>query len=508
MSRRVVAAIAMAALVLPLVGCVELFLPPNPRPTSTPTGEDVAPDLERFYGQQLVWERCGDGMQCTTAEAPLDWSAPSAGSIDLALVRHPASGTPQGSLLVNPGGPGGSGFSMVMTQLDFAVGDRVQQAFDVVGYDPRGVGRSTAVSCYADPDEFDAYLFDLPEGEPGSEEWIASEEEATTALGAGCAANTGPVLAHVDSVSSARDLDLLRAVLGDERLNLLGYSYGSKLGAIYATLYPERTGRMVLDGALDPNADSFTVALGQAEGFEGLLREFVADCLDRDDCPVDGSVDSAMRDIGDLFDEVDERPILVDDGRALDSGALFTAVIYPLYSPSSWGTLRTMLAQVRDGTAGQAFRIIDAYYGRGADGEYDENSTEAFLAVNCLDYTLDDDPAVMAEQAAELSAVAPVLGPQLAYGGVGCAGWPVEAADRLEVTGAGSGDILVLGATQDPATPYAWSVALAALLPKGHLVSAERLGHTSYNKGIACVDEAVEDYLVDGLVPAGDVDCR
>ena len=230
MRHRIPAALAaVLALSVALSGCVSWFRAPEPNSTSTPTHEQVAANLESFYDQVLTWTGCGTGMQCATATAPLDWTNPQAASIKLALVRHAATGNRLGSLLVNPGGPGGSGFDFVHDSLDFAVDKRLQEHYDVVGFDPRGVGRSTAVACTDTDKQLDEYVYGIVPGTPGSLSWIAQVEAENAAFGAGCLAHTGALLGHVDTVSAARDLDLLRAILGDTKLNYLGYSYGTYL---------------------------------------------------------------------------------------------------------------------------------------------------------------------------------------------------------------------------------------------------------------------------------------
>ncbi len=219
-----------------LAGCVPLpsFLDVE-KPRSTPTGEDVAEALRPFYTQVLEWERCGDGLGCATATAPLDWDDPERGEIELALVRQVAGGDRIGSLLVNPGGPGGSGYEFIAESLAYAVGEPLQERFDVVGFDPRGVGRSSAVACY-DAEQMDEYLYGIVPAERGSDEWVEAVGTASAEFGQACAERTGDLLGEVDTVSAARDLDLLRAILGDEQLNYLGYSYGTFLGATYADL--------------------------------------------------------------------------------------------------------------------------------------------------------------------------------------------------------------------------------------------------------------------------------
>ena len=402
-SARLALVAAMLAVVLPLSGCVASFIPRPPKTTSTPTGEKVAADLEPFYGQVLKWKSCENGdFQCTTAKAPMDWTNPGQGSIHLALIRKVASGTSKGSLLVNPGGPGGSGYDFIKDSLTSAVDSKLRANYDIVGFDPRGVGRSSAVSCYSDPATLDNYLFTIPKAPIYSDAWIAENAAATAAFGQDCLKYTGPLLGKVDTQSAARDLDLLRATLGDRKLNYLGYSYGTLLGATYAELYPKKTGHLVLDGALDPATSDFDITKTQAVGFENAMKAYLKSCIGTSGCPFTGTVDGAMADVRGILDDLDASPLRNSDGRELGSATMFTAIILPLYSKSSWPYLNQLFDDVAKGSASIAFQLADSYYSRSSDGTYTDNSTEAFDAINCLDYVSDASVATMRVQAAEL----------------------------------------------------------------------------------------------------------
>jgi pimeloyl-ACP methyl ester carboxylesterase len=506
-NRRVLALVAAGAVTATLLsGCVSWFFPPKPETTSTPTGEQVDAALQPFYSQLLVWSPCGDGMQCTTAEAPMNWDDPAQATIDLALVRQPALGEKHGSLLVNPGGPGGSGYDFVIDSIDYATSQRLQQNYDIVGFDPRGVGRSSAVSC--GPASFlDQYNYGIIPGKYGSDEWLDKNRDFGEEFGAACLENTGPLLQYVDTISAARDLDLLRATLGDTKLNYLGYSYGTFLGATYADLYPEKTGRLVLDGALDPGTTDFDVTATQAKGFESAMRAYLEDCIGREGCPFQVGVESAMSQIGSLLESLQSSPLSAPDGRQLGAGTMFIAIILPLYNQENWPYLDQLFSEVMSGETETAFLLADSYNGRNPDGSYADNSTEAFVAINCLDYVSDFSTETLRAQAAELAEIAPVFGPRMAYG-VGCERWPFPATRvRAPITAAGSADILVVGTTNDPATPYVWAQALADELENGHLITYHGEGHTAYNKSNSCVDDAVDDYFIDGTVPASDPDC-
>ena len=334
-----------------LAGCASLFGPTAPS-TSTPTDEVVSTELEPFYSQILRWSDCGGGMQCTEATAPLNWSDPANGSIRLALIRQPASGgKPLGSLLVNPGGPGASGYDIVKDSIDFVTTTTLQNSYDIIGLDPRGVGRSSSVTCHTDASSLDHFLYDITPGTIGSNAWLDAVGVSNAAFAADCRRLTGDLLGQVDTTSAARDLDLLRAVLGDDRLNYLGFSYGTFLGATYAQLYPKKTGRMVLDGAIDPSVSSYQVTATQAAGFESALQAFLLDCQTHSDCPFPDSPATAQKQIRAVLERLDASPIRHVDGRMLGSNTMTTAIILPLYDATNWHYLRALFTAVASGDA-------------------------------------------------------------------------------------------------------------------------------------------------------------
>lgn len=494
----------MGLLALVLSGCAA---PVVPIPTQTP--EAIAANLQPFYEQELDWSTCYDQMLCAEAVAPLDWANPAGEEITLALVKHEAKATtPLGSLFVNPGGPGASGVSFVANSLDYAVSSDVQHNYDVIGFDPRGVGASSAVTCFTDPALMDQFLFGYTPTPRESEQWFAERKQAAADFTAACVENSGDLLAHVDTLSAARDLDMLRAVVGDSRLNYLGYSYGTLLGAIYAETFPSTVGRMVLDGALNPASTNSEVILTQAVGFEQALTAYLEDCATTANCPFSGTTDQNLQDISALLAQLQASPLPATDGRLLGADAMVTAIITPLYNRQAWGYLSNVFAAVLDGNADPAYASVDMYYQRTAEGSYSNNSTEAFIAINCLDYPVSSDPAEWASDAAELTRQAPVIGPYLAWGDELCAQWPTPPVLMPgEIRASGSADILVVGTTGDPATPYRWAQELAAQLENGHLVTYAGEGHTAYNKSNACINDAVDSFLLRGIVPARDPMC-
>lgn len=481
-------------------------------------------DFTDYSAQRPKWSSCGGGARCADVYAPLDWAEPGGERITLRLAKQPATGgDPIGTLFVNLGGPGVAGASAVRDYVDGLVGADVRERYDVIGWDPRGTGDSSAVYCLDDPglDEF-VYGTGDPEAdgaylEYGSDAWIEDGIAANEEFGAACAAETGPLLGHVDTLSTVRDLEMLRGIVGDAKLNYLGYSYGTRIGALYADTFPERSGRLVLDGAMDPAADLNELSRQQVEGIEGALRAYVADCLTRDGCPLgaaggktggapdERAVDRGMARIAALLTEVERTPIRAKDGRMLYDTTLFTALIAPLYSEWRWPELDTLITEVSAGRADVAFRLADDYNDR-IGGVYETNLLEAFTAINCLDFPRPErlDFEAMRADAAETSRLAPVTGKYQTFGDVTCAKWPVPAVDVIHpVRGAGADPLLIVGTTGDPATPYRWAESLAGQLESGVLVTYVGDGHTAYGKSV-CINGIVDDYLLRGDVPAAD----
>ncbi|HET8927916.1 MAG TPA: alpha/beta hydrolase [Microbacterium sp.] len=508
-ARRILGAVAgLAAASLVLSGCLSSLIPADrPSVTAAPDTSGVPAELLPYYSQVPDWSPCDADFECTTVTVPLDYANPAGGDIELAVVRHRATGGDAiGSLLTNPGGPGAGGVDFVKDSLDYVMGSRIRADYDVIGFDPRGVGQSTAVACY-DPAQMDAYLFDIPADPRGSDGWTRELEEASRGFAEACDGHSDGILPFITTENSARDMDVLRAVLGDTALNYLGFSYGTFLGATYAKLFPDRVGRLVLDGAIDPSVSGLDVSTTQGLGFESALRAYMASCLDGEKCPFAGSVDDAMADLATLLASVDRRPIANSDGRMLGADTLVTAIITPLYSEGNWPALTTMLTDVLAGSAEYAFFIADLYFNR-EDGAYLDNQTEAFRAYNCMDYPRDHSPADLDAAYALLDEKAPTIAPYW-KGPDPCDQWLYPATGvREPITAEGAAPIVVVGTTNDPATPYEWSVALADQLSSGVLVSRFGEGHTGYNKGSACVDNAVEAYLIDGTVPADGLECH
>ncbi|WP_425561294.1 alpha/beta hydrolase [Microbacterium deminutum] len=489
-------------------GCLYSQIPEAaPRSTESKAPDTTAVDsgLLPFYEQKLDWSVCHKTFECTTVRTPLDWSDPARGDIQLAVIRHRAdSGHAIGSLLTNPGGPGASGIPYVRDSLDFFVGD-LRASYDVIGFDPRGVGKSTAVKCY-DAAEMDSYLFDIPAAARGSKAWTDEVTHSNRAYVHACDANSHGILPYISTENAARDMDLLRAVLGDRKLNYLGYSWGSLLGATYAKLFPERVGRLVLDGGIDPSVSLLDSAVGQGIGFESALRAYMSDCLAGNDCPFRGSVDEALADLGTLLSSVERDPLPSSDGRMLGASSLTQAIVEALYVKASWPTLTVALGNALAGNPDVAFLLADSYYRR-QDGRYVDSLLEPFWAYTCMDYPHDATADQKAQAQAVLDEKAPTIAPYW-FAPDPCAVWPYPATGVPgPIHAQGAAPIVVIGTTNDPATPYKEAVALADQLSSGVLITRVGEGHTGYNKGNKCVDRAVVNYFVDGTVPEDGLRC-
>lgn len=487
-------------------------------PASAGASPQVPAGLESYYSQEADWYPCSEGMDrtqedtgytCATVSVPLDYDAPEGETIDIAMKRRAADGESAGVLLVNPGGPGGSGVTFVERVTERFSQD-VTDSYDVVGFDPRGVGQSTAVDCWTDTE-----LDERRSGADGQEEDAAPQQAAAAAQEdeAACqeATEVPGLLDHISTVSAARDLDVLRAVNGQDVLTYLGYSYGTYLGATYADLFPDNVGRMVLDGGLDPALSLDEVTQGQAEGFERALRVYVEDCQSGASCPLSGDVDSGVEQVRQFLGSVADSPIPTGDpSRPLTRPLARSAVLGALYSTDIWPVLTTGLSQAMgdnpDGS--RLLAVADALAERDSQGGYRGNSAEAINAVNCQDYPVEGDEAAWEEQAQAVRQASPTFGDELAYAHAYCQGWDhFSGRENSAVSASGAAPILVVGTTGDPATPYEWSVSLADQLESGRLLTWEGEGHTAYGRAGDCVGDAVDAYLLRGDVPQEDLTC-
>lgn len=475
----------------------------DPTPSDLPSTE---PSLDRFYDQKLRWQKCGR-TQCTTLTVPLDYERPAGETIELAVLRVPAQEKSErrGALVVNPGGPGGSGVQFAAAgSLQF--GNELSDHFDIVGFDPRGVGLSDPLECI-DTDETDELLSFDPDPDDQAER--DGMDALIRGFGQGCLDNTGELARHMSTKEVVKDMDVLRAALGESKLDYLGSSYGTFIGATYAEMFPDHVGRFVLDGAIDPSLSNEELSMQQAGGFETALRAYVAQCVEGGDCFLGDTVDAGVARIQSFLDELDTKPLFTDDlERPLTEGLGMLGIWMPLYVKSFWERLDAALEQAFDEKRGsKLLALADLYASRGPDS-YTDNSMEALYAVNCLDHS----DAIPIEQVpsrfAAFEKVSPTFGRAFAFGLATCASWPIKSGQvSEEIRAAGAPPIVVIGTTRDPATPLRWAQALAAQLESGRLITRDGDGHTGFQQGNDCVDDAVESYLIEGEVPPEDLRC-
>ncbi|WP_437070913.1 alpha/beta hydrolase [Streptomyces sp. enrichment culture] len=471
-------------------------------PAATPSA------LAPYYGQRLSWRSCGvPGFECATLKAPLDYAEPGRGDVRLAVARKKATGPGKrlGSLLVNPGGPGGSAVGYLQAYAGIGYPAPVRARYDMVAVDPRGVARSEPVECL-DGRDMDAYTQTDSTPDDGRE--VDTLVGAYRKFAEGCGADAPKLLRHVSTVEAARDMDILRAVLGDEKLTYVGASYGTFLGATYAGLFPKRAGRLVLDGAMDPSLPARRLNLDQTAGFETAFRAFAKDCVRRADCPLGGpgtTPERAGRTLKAFFDRLDARPIPTGDadGRRLGESLATTGVIAAMYDESAWEQLREALTTAMRENDGAGLLVLsDSYYERDADGDY-ANLMSANAAVNCLDLPpAFERPDQVRESLPAFEKASPVFGEALAWAALTCAYWPVAPTGephRIEAKGAAP--IVVVGTTRDPATPYRWARSLSRQLSSGRLLTYDGDGHTAYGRGSACIDSTINAYLLRGTPP-------
>lgn len=500
------------ALALTLSGCTGTSdRPAAPRTpdaaqkTAAQVPPSKQPDLARFYQQNLAWSDCGS-QQCARLTVPVDYAHPEGKTIKLAVLNVTSTEPSKriGSLVVNPGGPGGSGVA-------YAAGanftDAVRAAYDIVGFDPRGVGASAPVKCLNDR-ELDTFLGadPTPDGEAEEQQLAASAK----VFAAKCKAKGGALLGHISTIEAAKDMDVLRAALGETKLAFLGKSYGTFLGATYADQFPGKVGRFVLDGVVAPSLTSGEVNEGQAVGFETATRAYVKACVRERDCPLGNTVESGMARLRAFLRQMDAKPLPLQDRSItrLTEGWASLGIAGPMYDPGQWNALTEALREAFDGRGGSLLRLAENYADRTSDGSYAGNLMQVIYAVNCLDRSDTRDLNHYEAQARSLTAKAPTWGPFLAWSTLPCGYWPVPANNApKKITAAGSGPIVVVGTTRDPATPYKWAVTLASELENGHLITYDGDGHTAYMRSNRCVDGAVDAYLLKGVVPRSGLRC-
>ncbi|EKF23359.1 alpha/beta hydrolase fold family protein [Mycolicibacterium hassiacum DSM 44199] len=469
-------------------------------------------------GSPVEWQECQLDLahsvqlppeaQCGMLSVPVNYDNPDGDVAQIALIRFPATGNQKiGSLVINPGGPGVSGVELA-AQVVNRLPQPVRERFDLVGFDPRGVANSTpALWCNSDADNdrlrADPQVDYTPEG-------VEHIENETKAFVQRCVDKMGlEFLANVGTSNVVKDLDAIRAALGDDKLTYLGYSYGTRIGALYAEEYPDKVRAMILDGAVDPNADPIEANIRQAAAFQTAFNDYAADCAKSPDCPLGTDPAKAVDVYRSMVEPLVEQPAETKDPRGLSYSDAVVGTIFALYSPDLWRHLTQGLAELREGRGNIMLALADLYMGRDQNGHYD-NSTDARVAINCVDKPAVKDRAKVIEEDRRLREVAPFM----SYGEFTghapldtCAFWPVPTTtEPHEINVQGLPPILVVSITNDPATPYEAGVELARQL-KGSLLTVEATQHTVVFQGDQCVDEIATRYLIDLVVPPPDARC-
>ncbi|MDT0444231.1 alpha/beta hydrolase [Streptomyces johnsoniae] len=511
------AAFGATLLLVGMLGaCTSSSAEESPEESPDESSQESSEELRRFYEQDLAFEPCepyatteadaqifaNEQFECARMEAPMDYDDPGGETVSIALLRLPAKGEPIGSLLTNPGGPGYSGLSFPAIISALAPENPVVERFDLIGVDPRGVGASTpALDCYTDAErENDALSAKFNVTEEQTRQWMRQ-----------CAERTGSeeFLSHVGTRDAARDMDVLRAVLGDEELSYLGTSYGSRLGAVYADMFPDNVRALVLDGAMNPYAATAERRESQYAGLQRSFELMGASCTELPDCPLGSDPDAVTERFQEIVQPLLDEPVPAGDGRVLTYFDATDGVVSGLYSEASWPTIIEGIREVRDGRGETLMGLHDGYYQRSADGSY-SNALEATEAINCLDEVRHTPEQETALQRTVIAA-APFADPGRPLGETRnkCESWPVEPtlgypyATDIE----GLADTLTVAVTGDPVAPYEDGTRLAEALD-GSLLTVEGEQHgAALVAGNACVDDIVADYLVNLDSPPADARC-
>ncbi|AGZ49394.1 alpha/beta hydrolase [Mycobacterium kansasii] len=501
---------AIATVALVLVGCIRVV-------------DGRARMAEPKLGQPVQWTPCRSsnpavkipgGALCGKLAVPVDYAHPDGDIAALALIRFPATGDKIGSLVINPGGPGESGIEAALGVFQ-SLPKRVHERFDLVGFDPRGVASSRpALWCNSDADN------DRLRAEPQvdySPAGVARIEEETRQFVSRCVAKMGKkFLANVGTVNVAKDLDAIRAALGDDKLTYLGYSYGTRIGSAYAEAYPQRVRAMILDGAVDPNADPIEADLRQAKGFQDAFNDYAADCAKDGSCPLGNDPAKAVDVYHSLVDPLVDpdnlqvsRPAHTNDPRGLSYSDAIVGTIMALYSPNLWSHLTDGLSELADHRGDTLLALADMYMRRDSHGHY-TNATDARVAINCVDQPPITDRAKIIDEDRRSRELAPFMsyGKFTGDAPLGtCAFWPVPPTSKPHVVYAPDlVPTIVVSTTHDPATPYKAGVDLASQL-HGSLLTFNGTQHTVVFQGDSCIDDYVTAYLIGGTTPPSGAKC-
>jgi pimeloyl-ACP methyl ester carboxylesterase len=502
-SRYLLTALA-TSLTLILTGC------------ATSKVEKPLSSLAKYENQNLVWATCYESFECTDLLVPVDYADLTVGTFKIAVLRYKAQDQAKriGSLIVNPGGPGGSGVDYAYNA-EYVFDPDVLDRYDIVGFDPRGVNRSAPIECLTDEETDANYASDAkPDTQEELDKALADSKDFINKC-----QDANEFLSHYSTAEAARDMDILRAALGDKKLNFFGKSYGTYLGTLYAQFFPEKVGRMVLDGALDPNISVLDQNISQAVGFDKALDAFLADCAKQDDCPLPKNKQEATAKIIALLSSSATTPLprktkVENDERTATESLIVLGTASALYDDvDGWPKLRTAFLEGQQGYGDTFLDLADQYSGRSSDGSYMSNELDSGAIIDCLDWPDTRSVEKTKSDAKRFTDAAPVFGPYLAYTNISCKYLTLPTKDKLtrstnKITSIKTAPVIVIGTTRDPATPYEWSVGLHQIFKNSKLISLDADGHTGQGRGSACVDNAVDSYLLQGKMPKMNLTCN
>ena len=453
--------------------------------------------LDTYRSQSIKWQQCSDGFQCGSFTVPVDYAKVGAEHFTLKLIMRPASDKKKrlGALIVNPGGPGASAIEYAAAAT-LIVSKAIYSRYDIVGFDERGVGQSEPIRCLSDKAEDQLLSSD---GTVSTKAELSGLITSAERFATACAKAAGMRLGHYSTLSSAKDMDLLRTILGEKRLNFLGKSYGTYLGTLYASLFPTKVGRMVLDGAMDPQESVRNQALTQATGFELALDTYLK-----------ANKATTKAQILSFLKQIRQQPMKADGQRFLTESYAITGIASTLYDNSTgWPDLTdALVAAIKKSNPNPLLALSDNYYQRDPNGHYTSNQNDIAELVSCLDFTNPQTPEQMFADRAAFAKAAPVFGPYLVFSSIICKYWKAPPQVVTDYSGLKKcPPIIIIGVARDPATPYRWAKSLRTLIPNSTLLTYDGDGHTGHNRGNSCIDSKVDTYLLTGKVPVGKNHC-